>query len=188
MTELPLIFLGGLLGSSHCIGMCGPLALALGVTEERFVANLRRQLVFSIGRILTYGFGGALAAYAGWWLGRWPAAAFNVQAVLAIVAGAALVLLGLSGAGSLATIAIWPIRSTNLLCCDWFENSPPGAGTRISVPRRSLYWLHSMRLGLRLLGRGGEHRRRHPRMVDHGRIRRWNRAADGARRQWRLAP
>jgi uncharacterized protein len=98
MTELPLVFLGGLLGSSHCIGMCGPLALALGVTEERFVANLRRQLVFSIGRILTYGFGGALAAYAGWWLGRWPAAAFNVQAVLAIVAGAALVLLGLSGA------------------------------------------------------------------------------------------
>jgi sulfite exporter TauE/SafE len=99
MTELPLIFVGGLLGSYHCIGMCGPLALALGVTEEGLVANLRRQLVFSAGRILTYGFGGTLAAYAGWWLGRWPAAAFNAQAVLAIVAGAALVLLGLAGAG-----------------------------------------------------------------------------------------
>ena len=34
MTELPLVFLGGLLGSSHCIGMCGPLALALGVKQS----------------------------------------------------------------------------------------------------------------------------------------------------------
>src|SRR5436309_3018013 len=79
MTELPLVFVGGLLGSSHCVGMCGPLALVLGVTEERVVSNVRRQLVFSAGRTFTYGFGGALAAYAGWWLGQRPISFVNVQ-------------------------------------------------------------------------------------------------------------
>ena len=27
MIELPLVFLGGLLGSAHCVGMCGGFAL-----------------------------------------------------------------------------------------------------------------------------------------------------------------
>lgn len=105
MTELPLVFLGGLLGSSHCIGMCGPLALALGANQRQFNTNLTRQLVFSAGRIFTYGFGGALAAFTGWWLAHRPLAMVNVQAVLSIVAGVALVLLGLSTAGFLPSIA-----------------------------------------------------------------------------------
>jgi sulfite exporter TauE/SafE len=99
MTELPLIFVGGLLGSSHCIGMCGPLALALGMSESQVTANLRRQLVFSVGRICTYGFAGALAAFAGLWLTQWSWLAVGVQGTLALVGGVALVLLGLTTAG-----------------------------------------------------------------------------------------
>ncbi|MFN9955521.1 MAG: sulfite exporter TauE/SafE family protein, partial [bacterium] len=30
MIELPFVFLSGLLGSGHCLGMCGPFALAIG--------------------------------------------------------------------------------------------------------------------------------------------------------------
>jgi len=77
MTELPLIFLGGLLGSSHCIGICGPLALALGANQSQLRTNLARQLVFSAGRIFTYSFGGAVAAFSGWWLTQRPLAVID---------------------------------------------------------------------------------------------------------------
>ena len=60
MTELLLVFTGGFLGSAHCIGMCGPLALALGMTAQSFTAILSRQLTFSAGRICTYGFIGRI--------------------------------------------------------------------------------------------------------------------------------
>lgn len=101
MNELPLIFVGGLLGSSHCIGMCGPLALALGVTGDKLSSNLRRQLAFSIGRICTYGFFGATAAFAGLLLGNLSWLSHSIQGVLAVAGGTALVLLGLSTAGVL---------------------------------------------------------------------------------------
>jgi uncharacterized protein len=101
MTELPLILLGGLLGSSHCIGMCGPLALALGAQQSKLSVNLRRQIVFSAGRIFTYGFLGALAGFGGWWLADRPQSLVNVQATLSISAGVALLLLGLSSVGAL---------------------------------------------------------------------------------------
>lgn len=101
MTDLPFIFMGGLIGSSHCIGMCGPLALALGATDARLTANLRRQLAFSTGRICTYGFGGAVAAFAGLWLAHWSWLAVGLQAALAVFGGVALVILGLSTVGLL---------------------------------------------------------------------------------------
>ena len=31
MIELPMVFLGGLLGSAHCVGMCGGFALGIGL-------------------------------------------------------------------------------------------------------------------------------------------------------------
>src|SRR3990172_8756063 len=102
MTELPLVFLGGLLGSSHCIGMCGPLALALGVQQSKLHENLGRQLLFSVGRITTYGFLGALAGASGWWLAERPQTLVNVQSLLSILAGLTLVWLGLSTAGGVA--------------------------------------------------------------------------------------
>lgn len=101
MTELTLIFVGGLLGSSHCVGMCGPLALALGMADSRFTANFRRQLVFSVGRIFTYGFAGALAAFTGLWLKQWSWLGVNIQATLAIIGGIALIVLGMATAGIL---------------------------------------------------------------------------------------
>ena len=101
MTELIFVFTGGFLGSAHCIGMCGPLALALGMTGQSFTAILSRQLTFSAGRICTYGLAGAFVGFAGMWLGQWSWLAMNRQASLAIVAGVALVLLGLRTVGIL---------------------------------------------------------------------------------------
>jgi sulfite exporter TauE/SafE len=121
MIEFPLIFIGGLLGSSHCIGMCGPLALALGANQTRLRANLVRQLVFSVGRICTYGFGGAAAAFTGWWLARSPLAVVNVQAILSVVAGMALVILGLSAAGLLPAISKFLWANQSCSAAKWFK-------------------------------------------------------------------
>jgi sulfite exporter TauE/SafE len=101
MIDLPLVLLGGLLGSAHCLGMCGPLALTLGAGSASAAVNLRRQLVYSAGRIFTYSFCGAAGGFAGGWLGRQSRALTLSQAWIAIVAGAALVLIGLVAAGVL---------------------------------------------------------------------------------------
>jgi len=64
----------GFVGSLHCLGMCGPLVLAyslhMGHGEEQGAAGMPapwkkgifHHLAFHFGRILTYGFLGALAA------------------------------------------------------------------------------------------------------------------------------
>lgn len=129
MTELPLIFLGGLLGSSHCIGMCGPLALALGVQSGRLQANLGRQLLFSAGRIFTYGFLGALAGATGWWLAERPQTLVNVQSALSIAAGVVLVWLGLATAGVLPRVGGKWLNSTPCAAATWFKMllTSPGA-------------------------------------------------------------
>jgi len=128
MTVLPLVFLGGFLGSSHCIGMCGPLALALGANESRLKENLVRQLVFSAGRIFTYGFGGAAAAFTGWWLANRPLPLVNVQASLSIIAGVALILLGLSTAGFLPSLSIRWLSANPCTGAKWIKTLLTGQG------------------------------------------------------------
>ncbi|HEX4946518.1 MAG TPA: sulfite exporter TauE/SafE family protein [Blastocatellia bacterium] len=80
----------GLFGSLHCIGMCGPLALALlptNGTQAGFAQLLRGSLLYNGGRIVTYallgfGFGllGSAARVAGW------------QQALSIITGSVILL------------------------------------------------------------------------------------------------
>ena len=66
----------GLLGSLHCIGMCGPIALALPLDRSSQLSKLNGTLVYNLGRILTYfllggvfgllGYGFALAGLQQW--------------------------------------------------------------------------------------------------------------------------
>jgi sulfite exporter TauE/SafE len=105
-----LIFLGGLLGSGHCVGMCGGFVLTLGTLGGPAVsplANLRRQVVYALGRIFTYSAAGAVVGYCGWWLERNLVSIINAQAILSILAGALLLLHGLTSAGVLR----WPTYS-----------------------------------------------------------------------------
>jgi hypothetical protein len=53
-------FLLGLIGSLHCAGMCGPLALALPVNRPVFLPFLAGRLLYNAGRIVTYAALGAL--------------------------------------------------------------------------------------------------------------------------------
>lgn len=111
MSDLPLVFLGGLLGSGHCVGMCGPLAMTLGAAAARPRANMARQLAFSLGRTFTYAFLGALLGYFGGWLVASSGPLVVAQASLAIVAGVALAAVGAAMAGVLPR-AKWQVLST----------------------------------------------------------------------------
>ncbi len=63
----------GFLGSFHCVGMCGPIALAIPVRRTSRFSVLRDSLIYNSGRILSYflmgllfGFLGQGFALAGW--------------------------------------------------------------------------------------------------------------------------
>ncbi len=101
LTTLALVFGAGLLGSAHCIGMCGPLALALGASENRPLPNLKRQLIYSVGRIFTYTFLGVAAGFSGLWLTRGSSTPIQIQAWLGIIAGLTLLIVGLTTTGVL---------------------------------------------------------------------------------------
>lgn len=45
----------GLLGSVHCVGMCGPIALIVPSKGEHSVAKYKSYLLYNLGRVFTYG-------------------------------------------------------------------------------------------------------------------------------------
>lgn len=58
--ELWTAFLLGLVGSAHCAGMCGPLALALPATGNTRATFLAGRVLYNLGRLVTYATLGAL--------------------------------------------------------------------------------------------------------------------------------
>lgn len=112
--EWPLILLGGFLGSGHCAGMCGGFALGIGLGSRGPADNLRRQALYSAGRICTYAFIGAIAGFAGLRLMRAASGWTTLQAWLSLAAGAALILQGLWSAGWLPRLVRW--KPTNSSC------------------------------------------------------------------------
>ena len=102
MIEWPLLLVAGALGSSHCLGMCGPFALALGSGARGWPENLLRQLLYTLGRLFTYVVLGACAGFAGSRLAHYSGTLVNVPAVLAVLAGLVLCWQGLLATGLLS--------------------------------------------------------------------------------------
>lgn len=50
----------GLVGSLHCLGMCGPIAVALPLHRNSWLMKVAGGLLYNSGRIITYGILGAL--------------------------------------------------------------------------------------------------------------------------------
>jgi uncharacterized protein len=97
MATYLAVFLGGLAGSLHCVGMCGGFPLALAAAGGR---NLRRQLLYNLGRVNTLIFIGALSGGMGQaLLAAAPFAA--VERGLAVVAGLVMIVIGLEVLGVL---------------------------------------------------------------------------------------
>jgi sulfite exporter TauE/SafE len=100
-TAYLLAFMTGLAGGfGHCIGMCGPLIGAYALRDPflsvggRFLA----QLLYHAGRIMTYGFIGALMGLAGSFVNVAGAMA-GIQNGVMIFAGVVMVVMGLAIAG-----------------------------------------------------------------------------------------
>ena len=98
-TGLSLIFLAGLLGSSHCVGMCGGFAILLGMHASDKLKNFTIQLQYSLGRIFTYSFLGAIAGVSGQRIDLTTNTWINVSAILCAVAGLFLIYQGLLALG-----------------------------------------------------------------------------------------
>lgn len=109
MSETVLIFLAGVAGSMHCLGMCGGFACALGADARGGAATLRRHLLYNLGRITTYCFAGAFVGQLGVLLvghaGEGSAASM-AQRGLALVSGLLMVLVGLQFLGVLGRLAL----------------------------------------------------------------------------------
>jgi uncharacterized protein len=105
IPELAWAFFTGLVGSLHCLGMCGPLVVAYSlrlrpkentssVTVPAWSRGLKHHLMFHLGRVTTYGLLGALTAgFVCLGLGSTPLMKARSLAVLA--GGAAMVIFGL---------------------------------------------------------------------------------------------
>jgi sulfite exporter TauE/SafE len=113
LTEFALIFISGVLGSAHCIGMCGGIAATMSLGTKSVGGALCRQGCWSLGRTLTYMFLGVAASAAGAKFLRSQGHAVWLQALLAIVAGLLLVAQGLHAAGWLT----WRVRRRSGLPC-----------------------------------------------------------------------
>lgn len=101
MTPWWLVTLGGLLGSSHCVGMCGGFAALVGMRTGSLWGNLRAQLIYSGGRLMSYATLGAVAGFMGKHISDSLPRMINVPAVLCLLAGTFLVREGLLASGIL---------------------------------------------------------------------------------------
>jgi len=57
--EIFAAFIVGLFGSLHCIGMCGPIAIALPVPNSGNLSFFTGRILYNLGRVATYSFLGA---------------------------------------------------------------------------------------------------------------------------------
>jgi len=65
MSNDRLAFFIGLLGSLHCIGMCGPLAFSVPVTQPGWLSMVWNKLLYQMGRIASYTILGAFVGLLG---------------------------------------------------------------------------------------------------------------------------
>lgn len=80
-------FVIGFLGSLHCVGMCGPLVLALPLANKTNSQRLAGALLYNFGRTLTYGILGLIFGIIGEGL-----RISNLQLWISVIFGIALIL------------------------------------------------------------------------------------------------
>jgi len=80
-------FIIGLLGSLHCVGMCGPIALALPIVGNSKAALIVSRLLYNFGRILTYTFFGFIFGLIGDRIQL-----FGLQQIVSILLGSLIIL------------------------------------------------------------------------------------------------
>jgi sulfite exporter TauE/SafE len=62
---ISMAFVMGLVGSFHCLGMCGPIAMALPMGHRNNSSRLLGGVIYNLGRVFTYFFLGLVLGMAG---------------------------------------------------------------------------------------------------------------------------
>lgn len=83
-------FVLGFVGSFHCLGMCGPIAMALHGKDASKSKIVAERLLYNLGRALTYTLMGAFAGV----LGKGLTWVVGYQVYLTVILGVLLVLIG----------------------------------------------------------------------------------------------
>jgi hypothetical protein len=96
------LFLVGLLGGTHCVGMCGGIVGALSMQAAQGRPALSIHLAYNCGRIASYTLAGALAGAIGFAFGN----LLPVQRGLYLFASLMLVALGFYLLGATRTLAV----------------------------------------------------------------------------------
>ena len=83
----PLII--GLLGSFHCMGMCGPIALSLPLKEKSWETRIISGVLYNLGRVLTYVFLGLIFGLLGlgihiWGIQQWVSIGVGTMMMLSV--------------------------------------------------------------------------------------------------------
>lgn len=81
-------FLIGIFGSFHCIGMCGPIALALPSQKKQGLSMITGRILYNLGRAVTYAFIGLIFGLLGQGLSL-----AGFQQSVSIVAGVLILLM-----------------------------------------------------------------------------------------------
>lgn len=95
-------FITGLLGGfGHCIGMCGPIVSSYSLCwkdEQGLSSSIVNQLLYNLGRVVTYAFIGAILGWGGSILGIGSSG--NIfYIIMPLVIGLIMVLMGLNVSG-----------------------------------------------------------------------------------------
>ncbi len=85
--EILAAFVVGLVGSFHCIGMCGPIAIALPVPKSSNLSFFTGRILYNLGRVATYSFLGAVLGLLG---GRIALA--GAQQIISIILGVIIII------------------------------------------------------------------------------------------------
>ncbi len=111
-----------LLGSLHCVGMCGPLAIwASGAGEGQRATQLAvASGLYHFGRLLTYALAGFIAGAVGQILDQ-GGQSLGIQLVAARVVGTLMILIGL--------VKLWQLLSPH-----WLRHGAANPGTAASGP------------------------------------------------------
>ncbi len=80
----------GLIGSLHCIGMCGPIAIALPLGNKGILSRITGGVIYNIGRIITYAILGAIFGLMGQGiemagLQQWASIILGIVMILSII-------------------------------------------------------------------------------------------------------
>jgi len=80
----------GLVGSFHCIGMCGPIAVALPINNHSWLTRISGTLLYNIGRAITYALMGAIFGVLGEGiqlsgLQKWVSIAMGIIMILTVI-------------------------------------------------------------------------------------------------------